>query len=312
MTFNLKNEKPVQGDVAGIYFVKNPDVPEDNGIYVININGQAPVRMSNPNSDLNGASYKFVYATGTPTENAIEFKNVYDATSAGDTLIFSPGTYEFSSTFVHNKDNVNIVSLTGNRDGIFTVTASSVALILSANNSLVKGIETNLMIPVTQGLTGLVMEKIKGGDNSYNKSSLSAANTRLTYTAIDVEGGDYSFGNGDGANGFPDYVDALYNCTLIRCKGGEGAYAFNNTMFGCKLYDTEGLGYSYGCTDGERSSGIINCNFYRTIGGTDSYGANADLDKRSGNYYYCLGGAGSAIANTTGVKLFCVVNNVAV
>ena len=282
----------------------NTDNPQFTG--VIRLNGNV-VDLNN----LDGTNYAFVYATGIPTQNAIEFTNAYNSIDSG-TLIFAPGIYEFPTTFVHNKDNVNIVSLTGNRDGIFTVPTSSIALILSANNSLVKGIETNLMISVTQGLTGLVMEKIKGGDNSFNKSSLSAANTRLTYTAIDVEGGDYSFGNGDGANGFPDYVDALYNCTLIRCKGGEGAYAFNNTMFGCKLYDTEGLDYSYGCTDGERSSGIVNCNFYRTIGGPDSYGANADLDKRSGNYYYCLGGRGSAIANTTGVKLFCAVNNVAV
>lgn len=426
MTFNLVTVKPIKGDVAGVYFVKNAETPTDNGIYVINVTGQAPIPMANPinindylknedaeqtyikinnpdfsgsivigdtelyidentfrivlneetlissyidpndhsndtirygdrsyantelkgkniilatgnpngegmgtgivnveakelqlngipipTSDLNGTNYVMVYGTGTDLENGIEFKNAYDSITSG-TLIYAPGTYEFPTTFIHNKDNVNIVSLTGNRDGIFTVTTGSVALILSANNSLVKGIETNLMISVTQGLTGLVMEKLKGGDNSFNKSSLSAADTRLTYTAIDVEGGYYSFGSGDGANGFPNYIDALYNCTLIRCKGGEGAYAFNNTMFGCKLYDTEGLGYSYGCTDGERSSGIINCNFYRTIGGTDSYGANADADKKSGNYYYCIGGAGSAIASTTGVKLFCAVNNVAI
>lgn len=47
MTFNLKNTKPVTGDVAGVYFVKNHDTPADNGIYVINVNGQAPIRMAN-------------------------------------------------------------------------------------------------------------------------------------------------------------------------------------------------------------------------------------------------------------------------
>ena len=46
MTFNLKNEKPVTGDVAGVYFVKNSTTPADNGIYVINVNGQAPIRMA--------------------------------------------------------------------------------------------------------------------------------------------------------------------------------------------------------------------------------------------------------------------------
>ena len=33
-------------------------------------------------SDLNGTNYVIVYGTGTPTENAIEFKNAYDATVA--------------------------------------------------------------------------------------------------------------------------------------------------------------------------------------------------------------------------------------
>ena len=263
-------------------------------------------------TELNGTNYFMVYATGTPTENAIEFKNVYDATSAGDTLIFSPGTYEFSSTFIHNKDNVNIVSLTGNIDGIFTVTTGDIALILSANNSLVKGIGTDLMISVTQGLTGLVMEKLKGGRDSFNRSPLSAPNTRLTYTAIDVEGGDSSFGHGDGANGFPGYVNALCNCIFIRCTGGVYSFGFNNSVVNCKFYDCESEDYGFGSTDGERTSGIINSNFYRTIGGFDSYGANADLDKKSGNYYYCIGGVGSEIASTTGVKLFCAVNNVAV
>ena len=264
-----------------------------------------------PIPDLNGTNYVLVYATGTPTQNGIEFQNAYNSIDSG-TLIFAPGTYEFPTTFIHNKDGVNIVSLTGNRDGIFTVPTSNIALILSANNSLVKGIETGLMISVTQGLTGLVMEKLKGGDNSFNKSSLSAVNTRLTYTAIDVEGGSFSFGNGDSANGFPGYVDSLYKCILIRCKGGEASYGFNNAIYGCEFYDTEGLGYSYGSTDGGYSCGIIHCNFYRTIGANDSYGANADLDKKSGNYYYCIGGAGSEIANTTGVKLFCSVDNIAV
>lgn len=426
MTFNLVTVKPIQGDVAGVYFVKNAETPTDNGIYVINVTGQAPIPMANPinindylknedaeqtyikinnpdfsgsivigdtelyidentfrivlneetlissyidpndhsndtirygdrsyantelkgknitlatgnpngegmgtgivnvkakelqlngipipTSDLNGTDYVMVYGIGTPLENGIEFKNAYDSITSG-TLIYAPGTYEFPSTFIHNKDNVNIVSLTGNRDGIFNVKTGNIALILSANNSLVKGIETGLIISVTRGLTGLVMEKLKGGRDSFNGSSLSAPDTRLTYTAIDVEGGDSSFGYGDGANGFPGYVDSLHNCIFIRCKGGVYSFGFNNSVVNCEFYDCESEDYGFGSTDGERSSGIVNCNFYRTIGGPDSYGANADLDKRSGNYYYCIGGTGSNIANTTGVKLFCSVNNIAV
>ena len=426
MTFNLVTVKPVQGDVAGVYFVKNAETPTDNGIYVINVTGQAPIPMANPinindylknedaeqtyikinnpdfsgsivigdielyidentfrivlneetlissyidpndhsndtirygdrsyantelkgkniklatgnpngegmgtgivnveakelqlngipipTSDLNGTNYVMVYGTGTDLENGIEFKNAYDSITSG-TLIYAPGTYEFPTTFIHNKDNVNIVSLTGNRDGIFTVTTGDVALILSANNSLVKGIETDLMISVTQGLTGLVMEKLKGGDYSFNGSGLSAPNTRLTYTAIDVEGGIVSFGSGDGVHPFPLYKDSLYNCVHVRCKGGYASFGFNNGVVNCKFYDCESEDYGFGSTDGERSSGIVNSDFYRTIGKENSFGANADLGKRSGNYYYCLGGTGSGIANTTGVKLFCAVNNVAI
>lgn len=306
--FNLKNTKPVIGNEAGVYFVKNSDNPSENGLYIISTTGTEPVNMSNEN----GTSYAIVYATGTPIQNGIEFTNAYNATSTGDTLVFAPGTYEFPTTFIHNKNGVNIVSLTGNRDGIFTVTTGDIALILSANNSLVKGIETNKMISITQGLTGLVMEKLKGGRDSFNGSSLSAPNTKLTYTAIDVEGGDGSFGYGDGANGFPGYFDSLYGCIFIRCKGGVYSFGFNNSVVNCKFYDCESEDYGFGSTDGERSSGIINSDFYRTMGKEASFGANGDLDKRNGNYYYCIGGDGSAIANTIGVKLFCVVNNVAV
>ena len=306
--FNLKNTKPVIGNEAGVYFVKNSDNPSENGLYIISTTGTEPVNMSNEN----GTNYVLVYATGTPTQNAIEFQNAYNTTSTGDTLVFAPGTYEFPTTFVHNKNGVNIVSLTGNRDGIFTVTTGDIALILSANNSLVKGIETNKMISVTQGLTGLIMEKLKGGDYSFNGSSLSAANTKLTYTAIDVEGGNISFGNGYGVHPFPLYKDSLYNCVHIRCKGGHSSFGFNNGVVNCKFYDCESEDYGFGSTDGEQSSGIINSDFYRTIGKENSFGANADLDKRSGNYYYCIGGVGSGIASTTGVKLFCAVDNVAV
>ena len=48
MTFNLVTVKPIQGDVAGVYFVKNAETPTDNGIYVINVTGQAPIPMANP------------------------------------------------------------------------------------------------------------------------------------------------------------------------------------------------------------------------------------------------------------------------
>ena len=284
----LKNTKPVIGNAAGAYFVKNSDNPSENGLYIISTTGTEPVNMSNEN----GTSYVLVYATGTPKQNAIEFTNAYNSIDSG-TLIFAPGTYEFPTPFIHNKDGVNIVSLTGNRDGIFTVKTGDTAIRVFSTNSIVKGINTlNKRFQVFSGTENLIIEKCKGGDNSFGQ------NEDLIGTFIDCEAGNNSFGIGDGET---------ISCTFIRCKAGTNSFGVDCYIDG-KFVDCEAGDYSFGV--GLNAVIWNNAEFIRCKAGTNSFGFG--VSTHGANYYYCIGGAGSEIASTTGVKLFCAVNNVAV
>lgn len=96
MTINLVNVKPVQGNGAGIYFVKNPDIPADNGIYVINATNQEPVKMANAvnmNNYLTVAAAIATYAIKTnPSGGQNNYAPIYNPVFTGTPLSTTPNS----------------------------------------------------------------------------------------------------------------------------------------------------------------------------------------------------------------------------
>lgn len=183
------------------------------------------------------------------------------AKSTHTTIIVAPGAYEFARPFIHNADNVNIVSLTGNRDVIFKSTNGTGAILVATPTTYIKGINTLTSgFSVIGGLGNIVIENCKGGDNSFGQYEES-----LMGTFIDCEAGNNSFGIGDGE---------LINCKFIRCKAGNNSFGYECNMQSTVI-DCEAGNNSFGSSP---LNGYANTSTYiRCIAGVDSFGAYGTL-----------------------------------
>lgn len=263
-------------------------------------------------SDLNQFHICNETFTGLFGSNTEKFTTITEAEAkkVSSTMIVSPGVYKFATYFMHHASGINIVSLTGNRDIILKSTTNyfGFAVYLNANYSYVKGVNTlSAALGIGPDLVRFTAENCIGGDYSFN-SHYTTNTQNIIGTFIDCEAGNMSFNNtatGPSVNG-----GALKNCLFIRCKGQQHSFAFNGAINNSEFYNCEAGNDSFGCTDGEYSADIITSNFYNCKAGTYSFGSMATI--HSANYYYCVGGANSTIAGTSGVSLYCVVDNIAI
>lgn len=119
MTFNLKNAKPVTGDVAGVYFVKNPDTPADNGVYVINVNGQAPIRMANAVNMDDYITSAIIAATYLTKSNPTAYTTPATTASGKEVL-----------TADWIKETANSIAIRNTVNGYYTLTKAPYASVL--------------------------------------------------------------------------------------------------------------------------------------------------------------------------------------
>jgi hypothetical protein len=204
-----------------------------------------------------------VKSQGTDLENAAELQAAYDlaitlSPSATNriTIIASPGNYNFSaSTFVMNTNNINLVSLDGNRSIIFNSSDNEGTIRVSANDAIVRGIDTlSKQFRVGNNLNLLRVENCKGGNESFYLPTSAGINTG---TYINCQGGAGSFGSSPNVNVQGSYIDCLVTGT-----GGFGS-----------------------AIDATASGTFTNC-----VAGNLSFGYNATT---SGTFNNCVGGAGS-------------------
>lgn len=304
---------------------------------VLNINGEsAIVRVSGNTTYLtdsstsatpfSGTNWSFVYGNGSHTANATQLQSAYTTaktkTPNGSplsatnrfTIIVGSGYYSFSSNLVMDAQFIDIVSLTGNADVIFSGAST---LSITASDVFVKGIDvTTKNLTLATNLTSLVMENCIGGDGSFGRNvACSGLFTNCTGgesafgggvtgvasgTFINCTGGAKSFGGFGGiANGiFTNCVGGQYafgggggqaNGTFVNCTGasqtfgGGGGGSASGTFTNCNgLVDSFGGG----------SSGIASGTFIRCIGTTSAFGGGGGGNS-SGTYTDCKGGDNS-------------------
>jgi hypothetical protein len=238
---------------------------------------------------LDGTSYSFVAADGTPTENGTSLQAAYDAaklaTPYGNalsatnrfTILVSPGNYFTNATnkqFVINTNYIDIKSLTGNADVYLS------GITVSASNIYLKGLNTSRAISL-------------GG----TKSSFDTPTYNTTQTFDTCVGGNESFG-----------VNSVASGTFINCIGGNfsfGGYIGEapGTFINC-IAGTDSFGgyISSGtftnCTGGNNSFGVLNSTgvYNNCTGGNFSFGTQGS----TGTYINCKAGTNSFTPKDSG------------
>jgi hypothetical protein len=267
------------------------------------------------NLPLGGPNYIFVYANGTPTENATELQDAYNTaitmspSSANTiTLVLAPGEYQFPSAFTANTEYINIVSLTGNKDVIFDLSGitdpfdSSVSpyiisecLLIDADNVFVKGIKGKfylspnfnstfglgevyiLPIQVSSNLPNIIVENCEGGPFSFGGAG---GDSDVSGTYTDCIGGLFSFGGSDN--------NSTVSGTFNNCTGG-------NFSFGGAGDSSDVSGTFNNCTGGDLSFGgaggdsNVSGTFNNCQGGNASFGGEV-FSNVSGTFTNCTGG----------------------
>lgn len=266
------------------------------------------------------------------------------------TVLVAPGYYNFKNTiFTINTANVNVVSLTGNRDVIITGNGANYGsgfnnVSIEASYLLVKGLVTNIGFNVASNLANTIIENCKGGDYSFGYTGFNVIST-----FINCEGGNYSFAGTGSANG------TFINCkagsvsfgntspgTFIDCEAGDNSFGFFGSATGLfknciagsysfgsysgasgSFYNCTGAEYSFGY-QGLVSGTFNNCNagylsfgnlgnasgtFNNCIASQDSFGYAGQV---SGIFTNCTGGKGSFESNSgfiTGSLYYCRITN---
>jgi hypothetical protein len=305
---------------------------------ILSINGESAIvrvsgnttyiaEISNSNATaipFEGTNWSFVYGNGSHTANATQLQNAYTTaktkTPNGSplsatnrfTIIVGSGYYSFSSNLVMDAQYIDIVSLTGNADVVFSGAGT---LSVTANDVFIKGIDvTTKNLTLATNLNSFVAENCIGGNNSFGGGlACSGLFTNCT-------GGENAFGGGStgvasgtfvnctgGASAFGGFGGEA-NGTFTNCVGGQYAFAggggvANGTFNNCTSYN-----YSFGGGGGGSASGtFINCNalsesfgggssglssgtFTRCIGTTSAFGGDG---ASSGTYTDCQGGDNS-------------------
>jgi hypothetical protein len=243
-----------------------------------------------------GTNYLMVYGTGTPTENATELQNVYNAAKAKSpsasnviTIVVSPGNYDFGATaFVHNTAYIDIVSLTGDADVFLKSTEGDdfyYGIKVTANNTLVKGINCdNKIFHIADSLNYLTcINCIGNGNNSFGSSCTASG------TFINCTGGSYSFGSFGTALG-----------TFKDCTGGYGSFGGYGTASGI-FTNCIGGNSSFGGSSSSSSS--TSGTFTNCTGGNSSFGGNGGSITTSARLYYCRLTSGTFTTPASGGKI---------
>lgn len=229
-----------------------------------------------------GTNWSFVYGNGTHSNNATQLQNAYDAAkletpngsplSANNrfTIMVGAGYYDFAANFTMDTQFIDLVSISGNSDVVF----SGVGTInVTANNVKIVGVDTqSKKFTIATSLSSLECVNCKGGDESFGGGLI------VSGTFTNCTGGSNSFGGlGGTASG-----------TFTNCTGGQYSFAgaggiASGTFDGCISFN-----YAFGGGGGGDASGtFINC---RAL--VESFGGG-DLGTASGTFTNCQGTTGS-------------------
>jgi len=301
---------------------------------------------------LEGTQYVFVAANGTDIENAVELQEAYDLAKTMSptadnriTVVATPGTYKFPSTFVMDTEYIDLVSLTGNRDVVFDLDVEEPFQFnedgeITSFGEIIKIIEDNIILIGVQGknrfsesyddywgngtdyklpiriinnLPNLYIKNCNGGDFGFGSNenfwnSLSEP-VVVSGTFIDCEGGFRSFGNGSNANPSGTFI----NCNSFQINSFGNNSNASGYFENCKLP----LGFGFGGF-GESSGTFINCSggdylfptiasgvFTNCVAGGDSFGGTL-----TGKLFYCRLTLGTfKTVSSGGRTYYCVDGN---
>ena len=131
MTINLVTTKPSLGDVAGIYFVYNANIPTDSGIYVIKGLNTEPVRMSD-------------------AINMNLFAKLLSPTFTGMPLTTTPEWADYLTNPNRNKQIVDVEYLDyaisiGNPNGRFSIVLTKSSLVYVEGGQSISGLANDSM-----------------------------------------------------------------------------------------------------------------------------------------------------------------------
>jgi hypothetical protein len=281
---------------------------------VLNVNGESAIvrisgnttfitEISNSGASatpFEGTNWSFVYGNGSHTANATQLQTAYTSaktkTPNGSplsatnrfTIIVGSGYYSFSSNFVMDAQYIDIVSLTGNADVIFSGLGT---LSVTANDVFIKGIDvTTKNLTLATNLGSFVAENCIGGDNSFGGGLASAG------LFTNCTGGESAFGGGatgvasgtfvnctGGAKSFGGFGGEA-NGTFTNCVGGQYAFGGGGGNSIGTFINCTGASYSFGGGGGGTASGTFtNCN-----GLVESFGGGS-LGLCSGTFTRCIG-----------------------
>ncbi len=186
-------------------------------------------------------------------------------------LILMPGTHT-TSTFYHDQNYIDIVSMTGAMDVLFA------GLQITASDTYIKGIDCgSYQFSIPSYANTLTVEKCKAGNYSFGGTVGCVVSGKF----IDCISSDYSFGYGGTASG-----------TFIRCTGGNqcfgGYYGTLATTASGIFTDCVAANYSFG-GNSDSHFGTASGTFTQCISGNKSFGVST----ASGTFYSCTGSMGT-------------------
>jgi hypothetical protein len=243
---------------------------------------------------VSGSNYIFVPANGTDTENAAALQATYEAAVASSptgtnriTIVAAPGYYNFETTpFIMDTEYIDLVSLDGNPSIIFNSGDDTGTIQIQANNVFIKGVDvqTKPFTIAINNATLLKVENCKGGDFSFGEGD-GATGIVLSGTFNNCTAGDNSFGAS------VDVVGTFNNCTA-------GHYSFGNNV--------DVVGTFNNCTAGDNSFGYFSDDavgtFNNCTAGNASFGAGG---RTSGTFNNCTAGDNSFSGILTGKLYYC-------
>jgi hypothetical protein len=294
-----------------------------------------------------GTNWSFVYGNGSHTANATQLQNAYTSAKTETpnglplsatnrfTIIVGSGYYSFSSNFLVDANFIDIVSLTGNMDVVFsgagTIVVSINDVLLRGINVLTKAFSLTSANPLN---ISVICENCKGGNDSFGasisvsgifrncvggNSSFGGGSTgQANGTFVNCTGGSNAFGGfGGTASGvFTNCVGGQYSFgggggvadgTFVSCEGTNYSFGTSGTASGVFKY-CKGINESFGGGSGGSSVGtFINCE-----GGDNSFGGGDNTALSDGTYSYCIGGDGSFGGNggtASGNYQYCKATN---
>jgi hypothetical protein len=309
-------------------------ISTNGGSCIVRISGnttyicELSTTSSSPSTPFEGTNWSFVYGNGTHTANATQLQNAYTSAKAKTpngqplsatnrfTVIVGAGYYQFSSNFLVDANFIDIVSLTGNMDVVFsgagTIVVSINDVLLRGINVLTKAFSLTSSSPLN---VSVICENCKGGNDSFGKD------IEVSGVFRNCIGGNLSFGGGTTgqANGtFTDCVGGTSSFggfggtasgVFTNCVGGQYAFGGGGGVASGTFVNCEGANYSFGTSGtasgtfdsckgllesfGGGSAGVSDGVFVKCEGGDNSFGGGDNTALSDGTYKNCRGGDGS-------------------